>query len=286
MRFQNPNARLFVPDGAEEAAALLRTTDLCIAAHPDDIEFMAYNGIADCFAKRDRWFSGLVLTDGAGSPRSGEYANCTDKEMKDIRAREQEAAAMAGQYSAVLQLGYTSAQVKNGAFAVPAKELAQLLLAMKPDVVYTHNLADRHSTHLAVSLRVIGALRSLRGEYRPRKLYGMEVWRSLDWLSDADKAVFDASAHPNIAASLSACFDSQISGGKRYDLAVLGRRAANATFGESHAADTVSAAAYGMDMTELIDGDKTPGAFMREKTDAFACNIQRSIDALGTMADG
>ena len=30
---------LFAPDGAEEKAALERTTHLCIAAHEDDIEF-------------------------------------------------------------------------------------------------------------------------------------------------------------------------------------------------------------------------------------------------------
>lgn len=273
MEFQNKDAMLFVPDGAEESKALCRTTRLCIAAHQDDIEFMAYNGIADCYAKPDEWFSGVVVTDGAGSPRCGKYADCTDADMKRIRAQEQNAAAMVGGYSAVVQLAYSSGAVKNAGDTRVAAELARLLLAFRPEVVYTHNIADRHATHIAVCLRVIAALRQISSEYRPKALYGMEVWRSLDWLPDADKLTFDASAHPNIAASLSACFDSQISGGKRYDTAILGRRAANATFGASHAVDTMAAAAYGMDMTQLITGEQSPAAFIREKAERFTAEL-------------
>ena len=33
---------IYIPDGTEEEQALERTTHLCIAAHQDDIEFMAY----------------------------------------------------------------------------------------------------------------------------------------------------------------------------------------------------------------------------------------------------
>jgi hypothetical protein len=55
---------------------------------------------------------------------------------------------------------------------------------------------------------------------------GCEVWRDLDWLLDSDKVALDSSAKPELAAALLKVFDSQISGGKRYDLATLGRRAA------------------------------------------------------------
>jgi hypothetical protein len=59
---------------------------------------------------------------------------------------------------------------------------------------------------------------------------GCEVWRNLDWLLDEDKQGLPVDDRPNLAAALSGVFDSQISGGKRYDLAVQGRRLANATF--------------------------------------------------------
>ena len=47
----------------------------------------------------------------------------------------------------------------------------------------------------------------------------------------------DVSGRDNLAAAMNGVFDSQIAGGKRYDLATIGRRAANATFFESHATD-------------------------------------------------
>jgi len=61
-------------------------------------------------------------------------------------------------------------------------------------------------------------------------LYGCKVWRGLDWLPDSDKFVFNFREYDNVAASLIGVFDSQISGAKRYDLAIMGRRRANATF--------------------------------------------------------
>ena len=62
MQFHIPTADIFVPDNAAPADALARTTHLCIAAHQDDIEIMAYHGIAECFGSKDKWFSGVVVT--------------------------------------------------------------------------------------------------------------------------------------------------------------------------------------------------------------------------------
>jgi hypothetical protein len=81
---------------------------------------------------------------------------------------------------------------------------------------------------------------------------GCEVWRNLDWLPDEDKQVMPVDDRPNLAAALSGVFDSQISGGKRYDLAVQGRRLANATFFESHEVDRHTLLAFAMDLTPLV----------------------------------
>jgi len=96
MEFHNPTADLFVPDGVEPAAALARTTHLCIAAHQDDIEIMAYHGIAECFGQPGKWFTGVVVTNGAGSPRSGIYADYSDQDMQRVRVTEQRKAAYVG----------------------------------------------------------------------------------------------------------------------------------------------------------------------------------------------
>ena len=73
LKLNNTKALVFVHDCVSEDIAITRTTDLCIAAHQDDIEIMAYSPIVKCFGKSDKWFTGVVVTDGAGSPRSGIY---------------------------------------------------------------------------------------------------------------------------------------------------------------------------------------------------------------------
>ncbi len=58
-----------------------------------------------------------------------------------------------------------------------------------------------------------------------------------------------------LASRLNACFESQIAGGKGYDLAVMGRRAANATRDRAHDTDFSSQVILGMDLTPLAQND-------------------------------
>lgn len=71
-------------------------------------------------------------------------------------------------------------------------------------------------------------------------------------IPDEDKMLMDVSGHDNLAAVLNGVFDSQIAGGKRYDLATLGRRAANATFLNAHSADASSQLIFGIDLTPVV----------------------------------
>jgi LmbE family N-acetylglucosaminyl deacetylase len=260
MRFHNAAADVFVPDGAAPDAALARTTHICIAAHQDDIEIMAYHGIAECFGRKDRGFTGVVVTSGAGSPRAGIYGQYTDEEMQKVRLLEQRKAAYVGEYASQIQLGYTSSQVKTAPGTQVVEDLSAILRATRPDVVYLHNLADKHDTHIGVSIRAIAALRAVRAEVKPSKVFGCEVWRDLDWLPDPDKQALPVSARANIAAALVGVFDSQVSGGKRYDLATAGRRLAHATYFVSHGTDEESALNFAMDLTPLIDNPDLPVA--------------------------
>jgi len=282
MQFHNSNTDLFVPDGAAPDAALGRTTHLCIAAHQDDIEIMAYHGIAECFGNAGKWFSGVVATSGAGSPRSGIYGGYTDAEMQKVRLMEQRKAAYVGEYACQIQLGYSSSQVKNASETGLVDDLAKLLRAMQPEIVYLHNPADKHDTHIGVLLRSIASLRAARDTVRPRKVYGCEVWRNLDWLSDDEKQVLPSSAKPNIAAALVGVFDSQISGGKRYDLATAGRRTANATYFASHGTDQETALSFAMDLTPLVED---PNLSIREYVlgfiDRFRGDVERRLKSLG-----
>jgi LmbE family N-acetylglucosaminyl deacetylase len=260
MKFSRKDSDIYVPDGSDADKALARSTHLSVVAHQDDIEVMAHEGIAACHGRTDRFFTGVVVTNGAGSARTGRYAGFTDLQMQEVRREEQREAARLGKYSLQIQLSHPSADVKKPGLPGVAADLAAIFAGARPQVVYLHNPADKHDTHVAVFLRCIEAIRSLPMEQRPGKVLGCEGWRNLDWLLDSDKAVIDTSAMPELAAKLLLVFDSQISGGKRYDLAVAGRRAANATFLNSHAVDTMTAATWAMDLTPLVRDDSLPVA--------------------------
>ncbi|MDX2080622.1 MAG: PIG-L family deacetylase [Terrimicrobiaceae bacterium] len=245
--------RVHVPDGTPFPGALERCTHLGICAHQDDLEFLAFHGIVACHGRTDRWFGGVVCTDGAGSARQGRYAGCSDEDMKEIRAAEQERAADLGEYGIVIQLGLSSRAAKDAADTGLRSSLSEILSHIRPEVVYTHNPADKHDSHLAVFAAAIETLRSLDPARRPKAVYGCEGWRNLDWLDDREKVVLDVSGHDALARELNAVFDSQIAGGKRYDLAVEGRRRAHATFFDSHACDAADSVIYAMDLTPLVE---------------------------------
>jgi LmbE family N-acetylglucosaminyl deacetylase len=252
MKFNIHSAEVFVPDGWQTEEALRRTTHMAIGAHHDDIEIMAAGPIVECFQQPERWFTGVVVTDGGGSPRSGLYEHYTDEEMRFVRCKEQRKAAVLGEYAAQVLLNYPSKAVKDPTNQQPVEDLAAVLQAARPQYVYTHNLADKHDTHVGVAVKAIAAIRSLPGSERPQKLFGCEVWRDLDWMVDSDKVTFDLSKHENLQAALLGVFDSQIAGGKRYDLASMARRRANATYFETHGVDETSGLSFAMDLTPLI----------------------------------
>ena len=252
MQLKNPAADVFVPDGSTLAESLVKTTHLAVGAHQDDIEFRAMHGILECFQRTDRWFSGVTVTDGSGGPRSDRYEDCTDEEIRKIRVAEQRKAALIGDYACQIQLGYPSEVVKGAKNDDVVVYLKAIFEGANPEVIYLHNPADKHDTHVACCLRSIAALRSVPEDKHPEKVYGCEVWRNLDWLLDFDKEILRLNDRANIAEALCGVFDSQISGGKRFDLAVQGRHLANATFHESHEIDKYDRLSFAMDLTPLI----------------------------------
>ena len=281
MKFSHATADVFVPDGVTPEKAASRTTHLCIAAHQDDIEIMAYPGISECFSRFDRWISGVVVTNGAGSPRSGPYADFSDEQMRAVRRVEQRKAAYVGDYSIQFQLDFPSVEVKRSGGDI-VQDLVTILEATRPDVLYLHNPADKHETHVAVLARCLEALRRLPRESRPQRTYGCEVWRGLDWLVDEDKVVLSASDFPNVSAALVGVFDSQISGGKRYDLATAGRRLANATYFASHSTDQETALVFALDLSPLVQDDGLSLAdFTVSFIDRFRQDVKNRIQKVG-----
>ena len=283
MKLARETAEIFIPDGMAIPEALARTTHMAIGAHQDDLEIMACDGILTCFQRDDRWFCGVVMTDGSGSPRDGVYADYTDEEMQAVRRKEQRKAAVVGEYGAQVLLDYPSSEIKESENRAPVEDLKALLREAAPQVVYTHNPADKHDTHVATALRVIEAIRALPAAERPEQVYGCEVWRSLDWLMDEDKVAFDVTAHENLQQALLGIFDSQVSGGKRYDLATIGRRRANATYYASHEVDVAARMTYAVDLTPLTEAPEMDvGATIQASIDRFRQDVIERIERLGS----
>ncbi len=224
MQLRKSGAQIFVPDDTPQNQAIERTTHMAIGAHQDDIPIMAHHGIMSCFGRPDRWFLGVTVTDGAGSPRGALYADYTDEQMREVRNAEETKAAVIGDYTAALLLDYPSKAVKDPDDMVIIEDLTAIIAAAHPEVVYTHNLA----------------------------------------------------------AALMGVYDSQVSGGKRYDLATEGRRLAHATFSESHAVDDAQALIYAMDLTPLIsDDDLDPTRHVIGHLDRLQADIVSRIGRVG-----
>ena len=282
MKFSRSEADVFLPAGGDAAQALARTTHLCVIAHQDDIEINAYPAVTECLGRADRFFTGVVMTNGAGSARTGKFAHVTDAEMQVIRRDEQRSAAVLGNYNLQLQLAHPSSDVKQAGHAGVTADLAAIFGGCRPEVVYLHQPVDKHDTHVACFLRCIEALRALPRDRRPARVLGVEGWRDLDWLADNEKVAMDASANPELAAKLVGVFESQIAGGKRYDLAAMGRRLANATFFNSHATDQTNAISLAMDLTPLVrDETLSVREFALGHIDRLRADVAGRIEKFG-----
>lgn len=274
------SSKFLIPDHSDVDKAIARTTHMAIAAHQDDLEIMSYHGILACYRNPEKSYFGIVVTDGAGSARSGKYAAFSDSDMKELRAKEQEEAAKLGEYGVLLQMGIPSENAKDPGNENLTRELAHWIQLAKPEILYTHNPADKHTTHVALVARVLQAIRLLPMDDRPKKLYGCEVWGDLDWLPDSKKVCLDVGGEPELAKRLIEVFASQIEGGKRYGLATLGRRMANATYHQSHAVDQSVALTYAMDLTPLIQDDSLSlHSYVSDHVDLFHREVMMRLAA-------
>ncbi|MBP7831149.1 MAG: PIG-L family deacetylase [Kiritimatiellae bacterium] len=237
MPLHHAQASLLVPDELPLEKALARVTHLGIGAHPDDLEIVALHGIHAGWDSSG--FGGIVCTNGGPA-------------WLEVRRREQEEAARIGRYGLLVQLEYDSAAIRGAAVRDLEADLAILLGQMSPQTIYTHSPADRHETHVAVALAVLRVLRRLPPERRPAAVYGVEVWGGLDWLPPGARVELDVSDGAALGSELIGLFRSQIDGGKRYDAAVAGRRAANATFADPYAPDRARELCLALDLTPLV----------------------------------
>ena len=247
---------------------------LCICAHQDDCEIMAIDGILKGYYSKKFSFALVETTDGGGSARTGKFKDYTDEEMKAVRIKEQRQAAEIGRYNSLYMLNYTSKEVKDRNNEQIVKDYIQIIKELKPQVIYTHSVLDKHPTHIGVVLKVIKALRSLPKNEQPKLFFGCEVWRGLDWISDEKKIGFDVSRNEKLQKKLLDVFESQIAGGKAYTKASIGRRYQNATYFQSHSVDSYKMISYAIDMKPLLDN---PNLSVKDFALSFVDDLKNEI---------
>lgn len=250
---------------------------LCICAHQDDCEIMAIDGILKGYYSKNYSFALVETTDGGGSARTGKFKDYTDDEMKAVRIKEQQAAAEVGKYNSLYMLNYSSKEVKDRKNTEIPEDFVRIIKELKPQVIYTHSILDKHPTHIGVVLKVIQALRSLTKEEQPKLFYGCEVWRGLDWISDDRKIGFNVSRNERLQKKILDVFESQIAGGKAYTKASIGRRYQNATYFQSHSVDNFKMISYAIDMRPLL---KKPDLTVKEFALSFVDDLRKEIEEI------
>lgn len=266
----NPKAEFYLPADAKCGPVKY----LCVSAHADDTEIMAFHGIKTSLEREDTEFNAVIVTDGAGSSRTGKYKNVTDADMVRLRNAEQKAVAEKAHYAGVWFLNYES---RHERMRELIDDLKEIIIKISPKVIYTHNICDSHRTHIMTVSALIAALKELKDVYCPESLFGMETWRDLDWLPEKNKLLFDVSCSNGLDAELLSMFESQTAGGKRYDLAAVARREANATFSASHAVDNFTKISYGMDLLPLVKEEIPMSLYAVRLIDAFANEVIHNV---------
>lgn len=233
---------------------------LAVVAHSDDAEIVAAKGIIDWWEKREE-FGVVVVNDGVGRPRAAAYEQYTDPEMADLRGREQFAAARAGNYSMALMLNYPSSSTKGNRNEDLVDTLADLIDQARPETVYGHSCYDCHPSHIAILQHTLWAI--AKANHKPKALFGGEVWGPLDRLPQQYLVRWDLSGHEERLKELLTYFASQ-NAIKRYEEAVMARRAALAKLNDPHVTLQATSVHLGIDLTRVMREEITLRELMRE----------------------
>jgi LmbE family N-acetylglucosaminyl deacetylase len=212
---------------------------------------MAIDGIQRGYRASKYTFACVVTTDGADSERSGRYARATDRKMTSVVVAEQKRAANIGRYHAVYFMNYSTEEVRDQENEDIVNEYVEIIKELKPRIIYTHSLLDRHPSHVAVAVKVINALRSMKKGDQPKVLYGCESERDLDWVNPEKVVTFNISKNLRLQRQLiSAHKSSNMS--RDFVNAAIGRRLVNAVFNRDEKKKSAKLTAKAINMTTLL----------------------------------
>ncbi|MCE7887960.1 MAG: hypothetical protein DYH13_10735 [Alphaproteobacteria bacterium PRO2] len=254
MNMQDIRSRKFIPADMSLDAAIDSASggSMGIGAHPGDLEIIAIRGIGISLNFQKRRFTGVTVTDGLDCARKERDKELNDHQMIEERLKEQNIAAALGKYALQHNLLYKSADIQDPETEPSralVKEISGIVSKVKPQVIYTHNPFDEHSTRVMVMRAVIEALRSLPGAEQPQELYGCEVWGGLDWLPEGRKKSLDVTGFTEIQHNLIDCHESQPA--EKHSDATLWREFSNAAWARPRD-PKVKAAVLAVDLMPLL----------------------------------
>ena len=230
---------------------------VCICAHPNDCEIMAIDGIQRGYRASKYTFACVVTTDGADAERNGRFAKATDKRMIAVSMQEQKRAANIGRYHAVYFMNYSAEEARDQENEDIVNEYVEIVKELKPRIIYTHSLLDRNPTHVAVAVKVINALRTMKKGDQPKVLYGCESERDLDWVIPSKIVTFNVSKNLRLQRQLISAHKSSIMS-RDYINAAIGRRLVNAVFNKDEKRKTAKMTAKAINMTTLLRRKEFP----------------------------
>jgi LmbE family N-acetylglucosaminyl deacetylase len=230
---------------------------LGICLRPTDCEVMAIDGIQRGYRASKYTFACVVTSDGADSERSGRYAKATDKRMAQVVMGEQKRAANIGRYNSVYFMNYSTDEVKDQENEDIINEYVEIIKELKPRILYTYSLLDRNPLHVAVAVKVINALRTMKRGDQPKVLYGCESERDLEWVNQDKIVTFNISKNMRLQRQLiSAHKSANIS--RDYVNATIGRRLVNAVFNKDEKKKSAKLTAKAINMTTLLRRKEFP----------------------------
>ena len=241
---------------------------VAIAPHPDDDAIGVGGSLLQHRAAGENVLV-IYVTDGAGTPTGGGR---TREEI--VRTRQQEAmrglAEMKGQ--AGIFLNYASSAVKGENTPDVVHDLGALLDLLRPRVIYVTAPYERHSTHIACTLRTVEAIRAVEN-FTP-ELKGYAVWGYL--YGDENLEYVDISENIDAKRRAIRCHETEVAG-HAYDDGILGFHRYVAVFQESHGTQDMAYAELFLDMSRLVhDPALSVGDFARQQVTGF---LDRTYEA-------
>lgn len=162
---------------------------LCICAYPSDCETMSIDGIQRGYRAQKYTFSCVSTSNLAADGKT----NLSESQKK---------AAEIGRYNALYFLKYKHEEIKDQENQDLIKDYVAIIKELKPRIIYTHSLLDSDPVHVAVAVKVLNALRTMRRYQHPKVIYGCESSRDLDWVKSDKVVCFDNSKNLKLQKQL------------------------------------------------------------------------------------